>query len=82
MDETYITINGKQHYLYRAGDGVGTLIDMRLSATRDMDAAMAFFEQAPQTVATKPKTVITDNHAAYPNAIVKRLGGGSNTVKA
>ena len=74
VDETYIKVNGKQHYLYRAVDGVGTRIDMRLSATRDMDAAVAFFEQARKTVATKPKVVITDKHASYPKAIRKTLG--------
>ena len=74
VDETYIKINGTQHYLYRAVDGVGTLIDARLSKTRDMAAAVAFFEQARRTVATKPKTVITDKHASYPKAIRKTLG--------
>ena len=74
VDETYIKIGGKQHYLYRAVDGVGTLIDVRLSATRAMDAAVAFFEQARKTVATKPKVVITDKHASYPKAIRKTLG--------
>ena len=39
-----------------------------------MDAAVAFFEQAQKTVATKPKTVFTDKHASYPKAIRKTLG--------
>ena len=74
MDEAYIKINGKQHYLYRAVDGVGTRIDVRLSETRDMAAAVAFFEQVRKTVATKPKTVITDKHVSYPKAIRQTLG--------
>ena len=74
VDETYLNINGKMHYLYRAVDGLGTLIDVRLSATRDMKAAKAFFQQAHQTIKNKPKVVITDKHASYPRAIRTVLG--------
>ena len=74
VDETYVKINGKEHYLYRAVDGLGNLIDVRLSATRAMAAAKAFFQQARQTIKNKPKVVITDKHGSYPRAIRTVLG--------
>jgi putative transposase len=38
-DETYLTVQGRWCYLYRAIDRDGNLIDTMLSATRDMRAA-------------------------------------------
>jgi DDE domain len=43
VDETYIKVNGHWCYLGRAIDRFGGLVDVRLSATRDMEAAKAFF---------------------------------------
>jgi len=38
-DETYVTVDGRWCYLYRAIDADGHLVDSILSETRDMDAA-------------------------------------------
>ena len=46
MDETYIKIKGKWHYLYRAVDKEGNTIDFMLSAERDKKAALKFFKKA------------------------------------
>jgi putative transposase len=46
VDETYIRIQGRWCYLYRAIDRDGQLIDTRLSDTRDLAAAEAFFRSA------------------------------------
>lgn len=45
-DETYIRLNGKWVYLYRAVDKYGDTIDFLLRARRDADAARAFFRKA------------------------------------
>ncbi|MBL4707040.1 MAG: IS6 family transposase [Flavobacteriales bacterium] len=46
MDETYIRLNGKWVYLYRAVDKYGDTIDFLLRAKRDKVAAKAFFTKA------------------------------------
>lgn len=46
MDETYIKLNGKWIYLYRAVDKFGDTIDFLLRARRDGNAAKAFFRKA------------------------------------
>ena len=53
VDETYLQIKGMWCYLYRAIDQNGNLVDSRLSETRDMAAAKAFFQQT-QTIAGVP----------------------------
>ncbi|MBT4880342.1 MAG: IS6 family transposase [Alphaproteobacteria bacterium] len=46
MDETYIKLNGKWIYLYRAVDKYGDTIDFLLRARRDEKAARAFFKKS------------------------------------
>src|SRR6267154_183304 len=46
VDETYVKVQGRWCYLYRATDTSGALVDVRLSETRDMAAAKAFFQSA------------------------------------
>jgi len=46
MDETYIKLNGKWIYLYRAVDSLGNTIDFLLRKHRDKMAAKAFFRKA------------------------------------
>ncbi len=46
MDESYMRLNGKWVYLYRAVDSEGNTIDFLLRARRDAVAAKAFFRKA------------------------------------
>jgi len=73
-DETYVKISGTWHYLYRAIDSDGNLIDARLSKTRDMAAAKRFFKSAKEVTGRKPERVTTDGHKSYPRAIRVVLG--------
>ena len=65
----YIKVQGRWCYLYRAIDRHGALVDVRLSETRDMAAAKAFFRSAKVVTGVIPPRVTTDGHDSYPRAI-------------
>jgi putative transposase len=72
-DETYVKVKGRWCYLYRAIDRFGALVDVRLSETRDMEAAKAFFRSAKAVTGVTPARVTTDGHDSYPRAISTEL---------
>jgi putative transposase len=74
VDETYVKVQGKWCYLYRAIDRDGNLVDSMLSEKRNMDAAQRFFKQALEMVDHAPEHVTTDQHGSYPRAIREILG--------
>ena len=74
VDETYLKVQGSWVYLYRAIDRSGVMVDVRLSETRDMAAARAFFRSAKAITAVTPARVTTDGHDSYPRAIRSELG--------
>ena len=45
IDEVFITITGKRHYLWRAVDQDGDVVDVYLQARRDPKAAKRFFRR-------------------------------------
>ncbi|MGI2262058.1 IS6 family transposase [Candidatus Cardinium hertigii] len=58
MDETYVKLNGKWIYLYRAVDRYGDTVDFFLSARRDKSSALSFFRKAIKDNNTPSKVVI------------------------
>jgi transposase-like protein len=74
VDETYVKVQGKWCYLYRAIDRDGNLVDSMLSEKRNMEAAKRFFKQALETVGHAPERVTTDGHDSSPRAIREALG--------
>jgi transposase-like protein len=46
VDETYVRVQGRWCYLYRAIDSAGATVDFLLSALRDADAAKRLFRNA------------------------------------
>jgi putative transposase len=74
VDETYVKVQGQWSYLYRAIDRDGNLVDVRLSDTRDLAAAEAFFRSAWTVTGVTPDRITTDGHDAYPRAIRNVFG--------
>jgi transposase, IS6 family len=68
VDETYLRVAGKWAYVYRAVDQHGQVIDVLVSAKRDLAAARRFFSRALRT-GTIPAEVTTDRAAVYPRVI-------------
>jgi transposase-like protein len=73
-DETYVKVAGRWTYLYRAIDQHGQVIDMLLSARRDLAAARRFFTRALRA-GTIPAEVTTDRAPAYPRVLDELICG-------
>jgi len=73
-DETYLRVDGRRCYRYRATDRDGNRGDALLSEQRDMAAARRFFARALGRASRAPEQVTTDGHDAYPRAIRETLG--------
>ena len=72
VDETYIRVEGKWVYLYRAVDSTGATIDFLLSAKRDGLAAERFLAKALSGANhPEPRVINTDKHVGYPPAIAR-----------
>jgi putative transposase len=76
VDETYLKVDGRWCYVYRAIDSTGALVDVLFSERRDMRAAKAFFRSAKAVTGITPDRVTTDGHDSYPRAIRTELGRG------
>ena len=73
VDETYVKVAGQRHYVYRAIDQFGQVIDVFVSARRDADAADRFFKQAIDSTRVRPVEVITDRAPVYPPVLAALL---------
>jgi transposase-like protein len=69
VDEAYIKVRGQWTYIYRAVDKYGQTIDFRLSRTRDVSAAKAFFKKVIQHEGQPPHTITLDGYAASHRAV-------------
>ncbi len=60
LDEVFLNINGVQHYLWRAVDQHGAVIDILVQPKRDRFAAMRFFRKLLNRTRRHPRAIITD----------------------
>ena len=68
IDEVFVKINGKQHYLWRAVDQDGEVVDVYLQAKRDRPAAKRFFRRLLRNNGGEPRKIVTDKLRSYPVA--------------
>ena len=80
VDETYVKILGRWHYLYRGVDQDGQVLDCWLSRTRDLAAALAFFRRTISSTGCTPEYVVTDKATFYLSAIRTRAPGAKHTA--
>lgn len=76
VDETYVKIRGHWVYLYRAVDSQGKTVDFRLSGSRDVAAAKAFFRKAIKSQGSTPRTITLDGYAASHRAVREMKADG------
>ncbi len=65
IDEVFVKINGKQHYLWRAVDQDGEVVDVYLQASRDGAAAKRFFKRLLRGHGDEPRKIVTDKLRSY-----------------
>ena len=65
IDEVFVKINGKQHYLWRAVDQDGEVVDVYLQAKRDGAAAKRFFTRLLRSHGREPRKIVTDKLRSY-----------------
>ena len=65
IDVVFIKINGKQHYLWRAADQDGQVVDAYLQAKRDGAAAKRFFKRLWRSHGGDPRKIVTDKLRSY-----------------
>jgi putative transposase len=65
IDEVFVKINGKQHYLWRAVDQDGEVVDVFLQARRDGNAAKRFFRRLLRSHGGEPRKIVTDKLRSY-----------------
>ena len=73
LDEVFVRINGERHYLWRAVDHEGEILESFVTKTRDKAAALKFLKKAMRRHGPT-KAVITDGLRSY-RAALKDIGG-------
>ena len=79
-DETYVKVAGTWTYLYRAVERYGQVIDVLLSARRDLAAARCFFTRALRA-GRVPVEVTTDRAPVYPRVLDELVPSALHTLE-
>jgi putative transposase len=65
IDEVFVKIQGKQHYLWSAVDQDGEVVDAYLQKRRDGKAAQRFFKRLLKSLVGEPRKIVTDKLGSY-----------------
>ena len=65
LDEVFVQINGVTHYLWRAVDQEGNVLDILVQSRRNKAAAKKFFRRLLKGLQYVPRVLITDKLASY-----------------
>jgi putative transposase len=72
LDEVYVKINGETHYLWRAVEQEGEVLESYVTKTRDKAAALRFMRKALKRHGS-PEAITTDGLRSY-KAAMSELG--------
>jgi len=76
LDEVFVRINGETHYLWRAIDHEGEVLEVFATKRRDRKAALKFLRRAMKRYG-RPYLAVTDRFASYRAAMVM-IGNPAN----
>jgi putative transposase len=65
LDEVFVKINGTTHYLWRAVDENGDVLDILVQPRRDAKAAKRFFRKLLKRQCASPRVLVTDKLRSY-----------------
>ncbi len=68
VDDVYVRINGEMHYLWRAVDHEGEILESYVTKTRDRSAALRVLKKALKRRG-KAEKIVTDGLRSYPAAM-------------
>jgi putative transposase len=75
LAEVFLSINGERHYLWRAVDQEGHILDILVQRRRDKHAAKTFFRKLLKGCQYIPRVIITDTLKSYEAAKRELLPG-------
>lgn len=75
LDEVFVRINGKTHYLWRAVDHEGEVLEVFVTKRRDRKAALIFLKRAMKRYGS-PNVIVTDRLRSY-RAAMNMIGNAA-----
>lgn len=72
VDEVFVKIHGERHYMWRAVDHEGEVLESYVTKKRDKSAALAFFKRTLKRHG-RAEAIVTDGLRSYP-AAMRMLG--------
>ncbi len=76
LDEVFVKIGGETHYLWRAIDHEGEVLEVFVTKRRDRKAAIRFLKKVMKRYG-RPKIIVTDRLGSYRSAM-KSIGNASS----
>ena len=78
LDEVFVRINGETHYLWRAVDHEGEVLEVFVTKRRDRRAALKFLKRAMKRYG-QPEVIVTDRLRSY-HAAMKEIGNAADQI--
>ena len=73
LDEVFVSINGRQLYVWRAVDSEGEVLDILVQPRRDRKAALKLMRKLLKKQGVTPDSIVTDKLGSYRSAL-RELG--------
>ena len=78
LDEVFVRINGKTHYLWRAVDHEGEVLEVYATKRRNRTAALQFLRRAMKRYG-QPGVIVTDRLRSY-RAAMNVIGNAAEVI--